>query len=102
MIAATRNIDKKLSGVFAPLITPFKDEEIIFKELENNIAKYNLTDLKRYMPLGSNGEYQGLTEEESLKILEIVQKCNASQKIVIAGCGRESAKATVEFIKKSR
>jgi len=101
MTTAIQNIDKKLSGVFAPLITPFKDEEIIFKELENNVAKYNLTDLKGYMPLGSNGEYQGLTEEESLRILKIVQKCKAPQKIIVAGCGRESAKATVEFIKKA-
>ncbi len=92
---------EKLSGVFAPIITPFINEEIIYSELENNILKYNLTDLKGYMPLGSNGEYQGLTEEESLKILDIVQKRRAEDKIIVAGCGRESAKATVDFIKKA-
>jgi len=96
-----KNIKEKLSGVFAPIITPFKHEEILYEELRNNIAKYNLTDLKGYMPLGSNGEYQGLIEEESLKILSIVQGCKARGKITVAGCGRESAKATVEFIKKA-
>ena len=62
---------EKLSGVFAPIITPFINEEIIYRELENNILKYNSTALKGYMPLGSNGEYQGLTDEESLKILDM-------------------------------
>ncbi len=92
---------EKLSGVFAPIITPFINEEIIYRELENNILKYNSTALKGYMPLGSNGEYQGLTDEESLKILDIVQKRRSEDKIVVAGCGRESAKATVDFIKKA-
>jgi 4-hydroxy-2-oxoglutarate aldolase len=101
MISKNHNNKEGLSGVFAPLITPFKHEEIIFEELRNNIAKYNLTDLRGYMPLGSNGEYQGLAEEESLKILNIVQQCKAGEKIIVAGCGRESAKATVEFIKKA-
>jgi 4-hydroxy-2-oxoglutarate aldolase len=101
MLKENQNINRKLAGVFAPIITPFKDEEIIFEELRDNISKYNLTDLKGYMPLGSNGEYQGLTEEESLKILDIVQKYKSAGKIIVAGCGRESAKATVEFIKKA-
>lgn len=95
------NIKEKLSGVFAPIITPFINEEIIYSELENNILKYNSTALKGYMPLGSNGEYQGLTDEESLKILDIVQKRRSKDKIIVAGCGRESAKATVDFVKKA-
>ncbi len=101
MLLKDQNIKEKLSGVFAPIITPFKHEEILYDELRNNIAKYNLTDLKGYMPLGSNGEYQGLVEEESLKILSSVQKCKTEGKVIVAGCGRESAKATVEFIKKA-
>ncbi len=91
----------KLSGVFAPIITPFEAEEIVYTELEKNILKYNLTALKGYMPLGSNGEYRGLTDEESLKILDIVQKRRAEDKTIVAGCGRESAKSTVDFIKKA-
>jgi 4-hydroxy-2-oxoglutarate aldolase len=94
-------IPEKLSGVFAPIVTPFFNEEIIYKELKNNIKKYNRTDLKGYMPLGSNGEYQGLTEKESLKILDIIATEKAADKIIVAGCGRESAKASLDFIKKA-
>jgi len=90
-----------LRGVFTPLVTPFIDEEVDYGKLEKNIIKYNETGLKGYMPLGSNGENVGLTEEESLKILEVVRKCKTKDKVVIAGTGRESAKATVEFIKKA-
>jgi len=91
---------EKLRGVFAPIVTPFKDEEIEFGKLKENIERYNTTDLKGYMPLGSNGEYLGLSEEESLKVLETVQKYKAPEKITIVGCGRESAKAALEFIRK--
>lgn len=101
MKSKSKTSKDKLSGVFAPVITPFAAEEIIYTELENNILKYNSTALKGYMPLGSNGEYQGLTDEESLKVLDVVQKRRAEDKIIIAGCGRESAKATVDFIKKA-
>jgi 4-hydroxy-2-oxoglutarate aldolase len=101
-MAADREVlREKLRGVFAPIVTPFKDEEISYPDLRENILKYNATDLKGYMPLGSNGEYQGLTEAESLKVLDIVERSKAPGKTIVAGCGRESAKASVEFVKKA-
>jgi 4-hydroxy-2-oxoglutarate aldolase len=90
----------KLSGVIAPLATPFISEEVSYTDLEKNIEKYNDTGLKGYLVLGSNGEFQSLTEEESLRIVDIVQKSKAPDKTMAVGAGRESAKATVEFIKK--
>lgn len=89
-----------LKGVFAPIVTPFIDEMVQYDDVEFNIAKYNQTDLKGYMPLGSNGEFQGLTDDESLRILSIVMQTKTEDKVVVAGCGRESAKATVEYIEK--
>ena len=60
---------EKLSGVFPPFMTPFsKDGEVLYDKLAENIEKYNETDLRGYMPLGSNGEFMSLTEQESLKI----------------------------------
>lgn len=93
--------DTKLNGVFAPVVTPFKEQNIVYPALQNLIERYNETDLLGYMPLGSNGEFQGLTEEESLKVLSLVMKTKKKDKVVVAGCGRESAFATVEFIKKT-
>jgi len=92
--------DEQLRGVFAPIVTPFRDQHILYSALTSLIEWYNETELLGYMPLGSNGEFQGLTEEESLRVLSLVMKAKKKDKIVVAGCGRESAYATVEFIKK--
>jgi 4-hydroxy-2-oxoglutarate aldolase len=95
-------MDKSLlKGVFAPITTPFDDEQnILVNRLIGNIEKYNQTSLKGYMPLGSNGEFQGLTDEESVKVLKAVYQYKAKDKTIVAGCGRESAYKTVEFIRK--
>lgn len=91
-----------LSGVFAPIVTPFDENEgVLINRLIENIEKYNQTDLKGYMPLGSNGEYQGLTDAESFEILEAVYRHKAKGKTIVAGCGRESAYKTIEFIKQA-
>lgn len=95
-------IKEKLSGIFPPLMTPFlNDEEVAYDKLKENVLKYNETELKGYMPLGSNGEFRSLTEEESLKILDVVVKSKSKDKTLMAGTARESAKATIEFTKKA-
>jgi len=91
---------KKLSGVFTPNTTPFLNEEVAYDKIAKNIERYNQTKLKGYMPLGSNGEFRSLTDEESIKIIDVYQKYMSPEKTLIAGVMRESAKATIEFIKK--
>lgn len=92
----------KLRGVFAPLVTPFhKDETIAYEGLKHNIACYNRTALCGYMPLGSNGEFLGLTDEEALEILHTVRDHAAEEKVIVAGCGRESAYKTIAFIRRA-
>jgi 4-hydroxy-2-oxoglutarate aldolase len=91
-----------LCGVFAPIVTPFDvDEEILMEDIASNIMFYNQTGLRGYMPLGSNGEFQGLTDDESLQVLNTVYKYKANNKIIVGGCGRESAYKTIELIKKT-
>jgi 4-hydroxy-2-oxoglutarate aldolase len=52
------------------------------------------------MPLGSNGEFRSLTDEESVRIIEVYRKYRDKGKTLIAGVGRESAKITIEFIRR--
>lgn len=92
---------KRLSGIFVPLTTPFYNEKIHLAQLEENILRYNETALAGYMILGGNGEYLGLTEEESLQVLHTIIKNKAKDITAVAGTGRESAYATIEFIKKA-
>lgn len=91
----------KLSGIFVPLTTPFAHEKISYSKITGNVEKFNETGLKGYMVLGGNGEYLGLTERESVKVLKTVVKARDKSKTVVAGTGRESAYATLEFIKKA-
>ena len=91
---------EKLSGVFTPNMTSFLNEEVEYSKIAENIERYNQTKLKGYMPLGSNGEFRSLTDDESIKIIDVYQKSISPGKTLIAGVMRESAKATIEFIKK--
>ncbi|AST57921.1 dihydrodipicolinate synthetase [Thermoanaerobacterium thermosaccharolyticum] len=95
-----KSVKEKLNGVISPIVTPFVDQEVGYKMLEENILKMNKTKLKGYMPLGSNGEFKSLTDEEAIKVVEVVIKNRSKDKTLIVGAGRESAKATIEFIKK--
>lgn len=94
------SIKEKLSGVFPPIMTPFVNQEVAYNELAENIKKYNQTKLRGYMPLGSNGEFRSLTEEESLKIVKVVYENKAKDKVLMVGTQRESARATIGFTKK--
>jgi 4-hydroxy-2-oxoglutarate aldolase len=95
------NNREKLSGVFPPCMTVFdENEEVAYDKIAENIERYNLTKLKGYMPLGSNGEFRSLTDEEAVKIIEVYERTMGRGKTLIAGVGRESAKITVEFIKR--
>ena len=94
------NNENPLSGIFLPLVTPFIKEKIDLKYLQQNIQKYNQTNTNGYMILGGNGEYLGLTEKEALRVVDTVVRVKANNKTAVVGTGRESAYATVEFIKR--
>jgi 4-hydroxy-2-oxoglutarate aldolase len=91
---------QKVCGVFAPITTPFVDDEVSFDQFKENIRKYRQTPLNGYLVLGSNGESKSLTEGEKLKLLEIVLEEKADQQLVMAGTGYESTRQTVAFSKK--
>ena len=88
-----------LSGIFPSITTPFTRGEINFRLLESNMEKYNDIPLGGYMILGGNGEYLGLTPAESRAVVETICRMNTKKRTIVAGVGRESAYATIEFIK---
>lgn len=91
-----------LNGIFVPVITPFQaDQKVDPGLLKENIQKLNLTGVSGYMPLGSNGEFAYISDDEALDILNVVKKTAGKNKLVFAGTGRESVKNTVEFSKKA-
>ena len=88
---------EKLSGVFAPVVTPFQNNEIRYDWLADNLKKMNQTGIAGYLALGSNGELMSLSDDEQLKVLELFA-ANKGTKTMMVGAARESVKETVRFI----
>ena len=87
-----------LEGIFAPVTTPFyPDERIYFKKLEFNVSRLSLTALAGLVVLGSTGEAVALDDAETREVLRIAAESAADDKVLIAGIGRESVKATVDL-----
>ena len=47
---------KKLSGILAPICTPFVNQEVSIEKVRDNMRKYRTAPLTGYFALGSNGE----------------------------------------------
>jgi dihydrodipicolinate synthase/N-acetylneuraminate lyase len=85
-----------LEGIFAAVPTPFySDERVYFRKLEANIARYSRTLLSGMLLLGSTGEAPELDDGETREVLRGAAEAAAPEKVLIAGVGRESVKATV-------
>ncbi|MBN1974095.1 MAG: dihydrodipicolinate synthase family protein [Sedimentisphaerales bacterium] len=86
---------KKLSGIFAPVVTPFKNDKVELSYLRENLQKLGKTNLTGYLALGSNGEYKSLADREQIKILEVFAQTKGD-KVVMVGTGCESTFQTIE------
>ena len=87
-----------IEGIFAAVPTPFySDERVYFRKLEANIAHYSRSLLSGLLLLGSTGEAVALDDAESRDVLRAAAEAAAPEKVLIAGVGRESVKATVEL-----
>lgn len=91
----------RIEGIFVPVVTPFSEDGAVdLGKLRFNIEKLNGTEVCGYMPLGSNGEFFMMTDEECCQVADTVKRVSAPGKLVFAGTGRESEKHTIEFTKR--
>lgn len=87
-----------IEGIFAAIPTPFyADERLYLRKMEANVARYSRSLLSGMVVLGSTGEAVALTDAESRELLRIAGDAAAPEKVLIAGVGRESLKATLEL-----
>ncbi len=89
----------EFKGIYAPIPTPFIDEEIAWDKLDENLKKWEESDLTGLTVLGSNGEFVFLDPEEKVQLVKFV-RAHFPRKI-IAGTGCESTRATIEMTKKA-
>ena len=91
---------EKLQGVFAPIATPFRDDEDLDMDaLRHNLALYEKTQLRGCLALGSNGENKSLDETEKLSVLEEVFESVGEQYTVIVGVMYEALRHAEQFVR---
>ncbi len=86
---------RMLSGVFGPVVTPFRSDELALDDLRFNLRKLSETDLAGYFAIGSNGEFRSLTDKEQIQVLDIFA-AEKGNKVVMVGTGCESTRQTIE------
>ncbi|KUO62530.1 MAG: dihydrodipicolinate synthase family protein [Gracilibacter sp. BRH_c7a] len=89
----------KLQGIYAPIPAPFKNDELAFDKLAENMDFWLSSKLAGIVVLGSNGEFVVLSPEEKRKLISAVCKLSDGKKPVVAGTGCESTKETIELTK---
>ena len=88
-----------LSGLFPPITTPFyPDGSIYYKKLEHNVERYSKTPIAGIVVQGSPGEAVMLSDDEKREVMRVAMASAAPEKVMIAGCGIESASETLRLI----
>jgi len=91
-----------IKGIFAPIPTPFDDnEEISYEHLRRNLAWWGGTALAGVVVLGSNGEFVYLSPAEKERLVEEVRTHLPDTKRVIAGTGCETTRETISLSKRA-
>lgn len=85
-----------LRGVFPPIPTPFRDDSFDVDALGRNVDRWLATRVRGIVVLGSNGEAPLVDEVEADRAIAVVREHVPEDRLVIAGTGRESTKATID------
>lgn len=84
-----------ITGIFAPIPTPFKNGVIDYDSVKKNLEKWGKTPLSGVVVLGSNGEFAYLSHQEKIELVAFVRKNLPADKKVIAGTGCETTEETI-------
>lgn len=88
-------------GVFIPVVTPFRGEEVAYDRLAANLARWNELGLAGYVVLGSTGEFPLLSESEKERLLATAREHVPLSKPLIGGTGGESTPAAIRLTKRA-
>src|SRR3954471_24673755 len=91
-----------LSGVFAPLPTPFDDDDRLDgRRLRAALQQWLATPLAGFVVLGTNGEIGLLADDECDLVVETARAIVPGGRPLIAGAGRESTQATIRAVRRA-
>ncbi len=84
-----------LAAVFPPMVTPFANGSVDAAAIGSNVRRWMDAGLGGVVALGTNGESALLDEDEAELVLATVRAAVPPGRVLIAGTGRESTRATV-------
>lgn len=83
------------SGIYPPIVTPFRDDEVDEAALRHNTGRWMKTGLRGLLALGSNGEAAFVDEDEAERVVAIVREGVPRDRVLLVGTGRQSTRATI-------
>lgn len=91
----------RFRGVIPPLVTPFTAEGALdLDAFRANLESYASEDLGGYLVLGSNGEAASVDLEERQALVRTARR-HAGDRLLLAGTGVESTRATAELCRRA-
>jgi len=91
-----------LTGVFAPLPTPFdENDHVDGRRLRDALTQWLATPLTGFVVLGTNGEIGLLTDDECDVVVEAARAIVPTGRALVAGAGRESTQATIRAVRRA-
>jgi len=86
----------QLAGVFPPMSTPFDNAgDVDVDAIGSNIGRWIERGVRGVVALGSNGEAPLLEEPEADAVVAAARRAVPADRVLIAGTGRESTRATI-------
>src|SRR6185295_5675362 len=89
------------AAVFPPMATPFADGEVDDAAIGSNIRRWIQAGVGGIVALGSNGEAPLIDEDESDRVIAAARGAVPAGKLLIAGTGRESTRATIDATRRA-
>lgn len=90
-----------VEGVYIPVPTPFRGDEVAPDRLAANLQRWNAAPLAGYVVLGSTGEFPMLSEEERDRVLAAARGAIPADKRFIAGTGTNATLHTIRQTKQA-
>ncbi|NWI99267.1 HOGA1 protein, partial [Crypturellus undulatus] len=87
-----------LAGIYPPLVTPFSPaQDVDYAQLEGNLRRYAGLPFRGFVLQGSSGEFPLLAPHERLEVLSRARRMLPADRLLLAGSGCESTRATIEM-----
>jgi dihydrodipicolinate synthase/N-acetylneuraminate lyase len=92
---------RDFDGVFVPVTTPFRGDEVAHDRLRANLAAWSQTPLAGFVVLGSTGEFPMLDDAERDRVLVSARQAIPAGRAFLAGTGTNSTLHTIRGTKRA-